>query len=41
MDFIGDYKNGVESTYTMDDAPELLKEEYDDVYEWFSGDDDE
>ena len=35
MDFIGEYKNSVESTYTMNDAPEHLKEEYEDVYEWF------
>ena len=41
VDFIGEYKHGVESTYTMVDAPGHLKEEYDDVYDWFFDEDDD
>ena len=40
-DFIGEYKHGVESTYSMNDAPGHLKEEYDDVYDWFFDEDDD
>ena len=41
VDFIGEYKHGMESTYSMNDAPGHLKEEYDDVYDWFFDEDDD
>ena len=33
MDFIGEFSDGEENTYSLDEAPEWLKSDYEWVYE--------
>jgi len=41
MDFIGDYTDGVDSTYSLNDAPEWLMDEYEWVYDWIAENEEE